>query len=515
MPTERLPMRKIKEIFRLHFEQKLSNRQVAASTAVSASTVSDCLLRAETAKIQWPLPEDLDESTLEAMLYPPQASSNQPRASIDSEGIHKELARKGVTLRLLWQEYKEAHPDDGYQYSQYCDIYRDYRKGLDVVMRQPHLAGEKMFVDFSGDGIPITNPLSGEAREAQLFVAVLGASSYSFSQAYETQDERDWIAGHIHAFEYFHGVTQIVVPDNPRTGVVKPCLYDPVLNRSYRDMAEYYDTAIIPARVRKPKDKAKVENGVLIAQRWILAALRNHTFFSLPQANEAIRKKLVEWNLRKFQKMDTNRRELFEKLDRPALKPLPAKRYEYASWFSPRVNVDYHVEVDKHYYSVPYALIHQKVEVRQNASTVEVFFKGQRVASHCRSSIAHGHTTLPEHMPEAHRKHLEWTPERILKWAEKTGPNTVLLVQRVIESKRHPQQGFRACLGILRLGDKYGQDRLEEACLRALVAQAITYRSVESILKNNLDRRPPVEPPACPPADPIQHENLRGPQYYN
>lgn len=371
-----------------------------------------------------------------------------------------------------------------------------------------------MFVDFSGDGIEIVEPTTGEIWEAPLFVAVLGASSYTYAEAFESEQLPCWIDGHIHAFEYFHGVPEITVPDNTRTAVKHSCRYEPDINPTFLDLAEHYNTTVIPARSRKPKDKAKVENGVLVAQRWILAALRNHTFFNVHQANQAIGQKLQELNERPFQKLNGTRRSLYETLDRPALKPLPATRYEFAEWSKPRVNIDYHVQVDKHYYSVPYSLVQEQVEARTNASTVEIFFKGKRVASHTRSCQQGGYTTLKEHMPKEHQRYLEWTPSRILNWAGKTGPSTASLAERIMAAKRHPEQGYRACLGLLRLGKTYGAERLETACARALAIGALSYRSVKSILKNGLDSQPLPKESEPSESTLLQHDNIRGSDYY-
>jgi len=514
LPAQRLSMRKTREILRLRWGEGLGQRAVARSVLVSPTTVADCVGRAKVAGLSWPLDPQLDDGALEALLYPPPRPSVQPRALPDWTQLHRELRRKGVTLLLLWQEYKEAHGEEGYQYSQFCELYHQFRGQLDVVMRQEHRAGEKSFVDFSGDGFQIVDPQTGEVSEAPLFVATLGASSYTYAEAFPSQELRCWIEGHIHAYEYFEGVTAITVPDNTKTAVLRPCFYDPDLNPTYRDMARHYDSAVIPARRRKPRDKAKVENAVLVAQRWIIAALRNHTFFSLAQANEAIGAKLEELNGRKFQKLDCSRRDLFETVDRPALRPLPKSRYVFAEWFSPKVNIDYHVEIDKHYYSVPYTLVHKRLEARATAITVEVFFKGKRVASHRRSHVKPGYTTLREHMPPSHQRHLEWSPSRIIEWAGKVGPATATLAQKVIESRPHPEQGYRACLGLIRLAKAYGNERMEAASERALTVAAYSYRSLESILKRGLDRQQ-LLPGTTKPTSPVEHENVRGPSYYH
>jgi transposase len=502
-------MRRIREILRLT-AMGLSQRRVGRSLGIGGTSVWDCLSRAKAAGLSWPLDPALDDTALEARLYPPPGHTT--RAMPDLRRVHDELRAKGMTLQLLWQEYKAAHRDDGYQYSQFCELYHEFEKKLDVVLRQEHRAGERMFVDFSGDGIPIVDRETGEITQAQMFVAVLGASNYTYVEVTPSQDLRSWIQAHIHAYEYFHGVPAITVPDQTKTAVITACRYEPGLNETYLEMARHYDTAIIPARPAHPRDKAKVEVAVLIAQRTIIAALRHHTFFSVAQANAAASEKREQLNDRKFHRLNTTRRELFEKLDKPALRPLPATRYEIGEWLRRRVNIDYHIEVEKRYYSVPYQLVHELVDVRLSASTVEIFRKSRRVASHPRR-IDQSHSTQHEHMPKSHQKHSEWTPSRITHWAEKTGGHTKELVEKILASRPHPEQGYRSCLGLLRLGQQFGADRLEAACLRALHTRAHSYRSVQSILKTGLDRQGVVAG-ASQESAPIDHENIRGPDYY-
>ena len=514
MPAKRLSMRAIREILRLRWSVGLSQREVARALQVAPSTVWSCIRRAEAAGLAWPLEETLDDSALESLLYrnvAPHVSSR--RAMPDFEKVHRELKRKGVTLQLLWQEYKAEHPTDGYQYTQFCDHYHRYRSKLDVVMRQDHRAGQKLFVDYSGDGIPIHDPRTGAVSYAQLFVATLGASSYTFATLTPSQELRCWIDAHVRCFEFFGGVTEITIPDQARTAVSRPCSYDPKIHETYQDLGTHYDTAIIPARPRKPKDKAKVEGAVLIAQRWILASLRNHRFFSIEQAEEAVQEKLFEFNSRKFQKLDTTREKLFEALDKPALRPLPQKRYEFAEWSHPKVNIDYHVVVDKHCYSVPYQLRGTTVDVRCTYSTIEVLHKGRRVASHARSFEPGRFTTVREHMPKAHQEHLDWNPSRLIEWGRKTGDATAKLVSHILDSRPHPEQGYRPCLGILRLGEKYGRDRLEAASRRAIDTGACSYRSIDSILKTGLDRVPVTTSDES--LKPVDHDNIRGPNYYS
>jgi transposase len=505
-------MRKVREILRLALGEGLSRRQVAAATRVPPSTVGDHLARARLAGLAWPLPDDLDDAWLERRLFSPPTPPvpSEQRPSPDWPTVHKELRRKGVTLALLWMEYREQHPD-GFGYSWFCHAYRDWAGRLDLVMRQEHRAGEKLFVDFAGQTIPIVDPTTGGIWQAQLFVAVLGASSYVYAEASASQSLPDWIAGHVHAFEALGGCPRIIVPDNLKAAVTKAHRYEPDLNRTYEEMAAHYGCAVIPARPRKPRDKSKVESGVLVAERWVLAALRDRTFFSLAEADAAVHERVAWLNARPFRRIPGSRRSLLEELDRPALRPLPARRYEYAEWRTAKVGIDYHVEVDRHWYSVPYQLVGQRCDVRSSARVVEVLHRGRRVASHRRSHERGRFTTEPGHMPEAHRRHATWTPGRIVAWAERTGPATADLVAAIMASRPHPEQGFRSCLGIMRLGRSYGEARLEAAAVRALAIRGLSYRSVESILKAGLDGVPlPTEGPVTT----IRHANVRGGTYY-
>ncbi len=466
------------------------------------------------AGLSWPLPEAWDDRQLEAQLFPtlPKAARDA-RPLPDWAEVHRELARKGVTLLLLWEEYKADYPD-GLQYSQFCDRYRAWAGKLDLVMRQHHRAGEKLFVDYAGQTVPVVDPLTGEIREAQIFVATLGASAYTYAEATWTQGLSDWIASHIRCLEFLGAVPALLVPDNLKSAVARPCRYEPQANATYEDLSDHYGTAILPARVRHPRDKAKVENSVLLVERWILARLRHHTFFSLPELNAAIRELLDMLNTKPFKKLPGCRQALFEQLDRPAMKPLPAERYTYAEWKKARVHIDYHVEVLGHYYSVPYQLVKQELDVRITAHTVELLHHNKRVASHRRSSLKGRHTTLTGHMPKAHQQYAHWTPQRLVHWAEKTGPATAEVVATILSSRAHPQQGFRSCLGIMRLGKSYGDERLEAACQRALRLGATSYKSLQSILKNGLDRQALPEAEEATPK-PIAHPNIRGGGYYH
>jgi len=514
MVLKRLSMRKCKEILRLCREFKLSTREVANSQGVGKSTVSDVLQRAKGAGVGWPLPEGMDEEKLEQLLYP-SVMQARGRQEPDWKEVHGELrGHKHVTLQLLWTEYREIYGQDGYGYSRYCDLYRAWRKTIDVVMRQEHKAGEKTFIDFAGDGIDITDPKTGEVTQAELFIAALGASNYTFAWVCEDQSLPSWTDAHERMGVYFGGSTEIWVPDNLKSAITLADRYEPGVNRTYEDLAEHYHAVVIPARARKPRDKAKAENAVLVAERWILAALRNRTFFSVAEARAAVKEKLEDLNTRPFQKLDGCRRSHYIEIDKPVLQPLPERPFDYHDWKPVSVNIDYHVEFDRHYYSVPYQLVHQQLEARVTARIVEIFRKGRRVAFHKRSHIKGGHTTLDEHMPEAHRQHAKWKPSRIIAWAGKNGPATEKLVRSLIERKRHPQQGYRPSLGIIRLGKKFGSARLEAACQRALAMGAVSFQSVKSILTTGKDAMPLPETKLAR-LTPSDHENVRGPDYYN
>jgi transposase len=513
MATERLSMRNVREILRLKWVVKLSHRQIARSVGLSSAAVAKTVSRANAGKLTWEQVAALDEEVLEQRLYGPKLPSTAERPLPDWAYIHAERRRVGVTLELLHFEYLQQHPD-GYRYTAFCDHYREWLKKRRLTMRQEHRAGEKTFVDDSGKKPCYFDASTGGRVEAELFVAVLGASNFTFAEATASQSGPNFIASHVRAFAYFEGVTSAIVPDQLRSGVTQPCRYEPGIQRTYEELAAYNGTAVVPARPAHPRDKAKVEAGVLVAQRWILARLRNQTFFSLDELNARIAELLEELNDRPMRVYKASRRELYERLDRPALKPLPVEPFVYGEWKRARVNIDYHIEVDGHYYSTPHALVHEQVEARVTVSTVEIFHRGQRVASHRRSAARGGHTTVAEHMPKAHQKHLEWTPSRITHWAQSIGPNTEKLVEAILRERAHPEQGYRSCLGILRLSKRYGSERLEAACERALSVGARSYRHVESILKHGLDRVP-VEKPADQAQSPIDHENVRGRDYYN
>ncbi len=507
-------MRKIKEALRLH-SLGLKQQQIAASCSISQSTVCEYLQAAQVAGLSWPEMAGLDERALTVRLFPERAAAlrRDQYPPPDFAAIHRELqTHKHVTLQLLWEEYRQTGPH-GYRYSRFCELYQRWRSQQDVVLRQQHRAGEKVFIDWAGDKVPVYDRQSGEPQPASIFVAVLGASSYTFAQPRWTQTLPDWIGAHMDAFEFFGGVPEIVVPDNPKTGVRKACRYEPDLNRTYQEMAAHYGVAVIPARPAKPRDKAKAEAAVLLVERWILAALRQRKFFALSALDEAIAELLERLNHRPFRKREGSRRTLFETLDRPALRPLPAERFQYGEWRAARVNIDYHIEFDRHCYSVPYQLTGQAVELRASAATVEIFHRGVRVASHARSHVPHQATTVAEHRPRSHQKHLEWTPSRLIQWAAGVGPATAGVVERILASKPHPEMGFRSCLGILRLAKQYSSERMEAAARRALAFNACSYQSLKSMLERGLDRIPAEPIPPSRPA--VEHDNLRGADYFD
>ena len=510
MPRPHTTMRKVRDVLRLSWGEQLSLRQVARSLAMPHTTVAVFLRRAKEAGLTWPLPDDLDDDALERRLFDAAAPSAS-YAAPDFAAVKKELAIKGVTLQLLWLEYRELHPD-GYGYSQFCHLYRTWRRHLSVVMRFDHKAGEKLFVDYPGMTIPIYDERDLTVSfHAELFVAVLGASSYTFATATRSQQIQDWIAAHVATFEFLGGCSEILVPDNLRSGVTKAHRYEPDVNATYQEMASHYGVAIIPARPYKPRDKAKAEAGVQLVERWIIAVLRHQRFTSLSALNEAIGELVERLNRKPFKKMEGSRASLFAELDQPALRPLPRDPYEFASWRAAKVNIDYHVEVDRHYYSVPYQLAGAVVDVRLTASVVEIFAKNKRVASHLRSYQKGRHATDAAHMPDSHRRYLEWTPGRIVAWAEKNGPETAAFVDALMKSRPHPEQGFRSALGVMRLAKKYSPERLEAACARCLGVKSFSYKSVESILKHGLDQRPLRDGVTRAHS---AHRNIRGPNYY-
>lgn len=512
MPMERLVMRKIREVLRLKHVCGLSNVKIAISCNISRESVRNYLRRVSQANLSWPLPEELDDGALEGLLFPSE-NINARLSQPDCQWVHQELKRKGVTQWLLWEEHKAAHPD-GVSYSRFCQLYREFKSTLSVSMRQSHVAGEKLFVDYAGLTITWIDRTTGEEQQAQIFVAVLGASNYTFVEATRTQSLQDWIGSHVRAFQFFGGTPEILVPDNLKSGVTKAHYYDPDINKTYQEMANHYGVAIVPARVRKPQDKSKVEVGVQGIERRILAKLRHRQFFSITEINQAIKSLLEEYNQKPFQQLPGSRLSEYQQLEKAALKPLPTVSYEYALWKKARAGIDYHIAVDHHFYSVPHRFKGIELDLRITQTIVECFYKSKAIAIHQRS-YKKGHSTIKEHMPKSHQEYAEWTPERLIRWASQTGEHTARLIQTMIDARPQPQQAFRACLGVMRMSKSYGNARLEKAAERAIAIGAFSYNSIASILKNGLDQKPLPTAPDSSTTTTLTHHNVRGANYYH
>jgi len=514
-------MRRIREILRLHYECRLTQRQISASTGVSKGAISDYLRRAREAGLTWEQARPLADTEVERRLFRLLERNEPPRrAPIDFDWVHRELRRVGVTLQQLWLEYREAAatgPQTGaapYSYSQFCDLYAIFRGKVDVTMRQVHLAGEKVFLDYSGKKPCIVDPITGEVTPVELFVAVLGASNYTFAEATRTQTLPDFCASTVRTLEFFGCTPKIAVPDQLRSAVSGPDRYDPEINPTYAELSAHYDVAIIPARPRQPRDKAKVEGGVLIAQRWILACLRNRVFFSLEELNAAIAELLERLNNRPFQKLEGCRRTAFENIDRPAMRPLPPVRWEFALWKKARVNIDYHVAYDNRLYSVPHQLVGEQVNLRITTTVVEIFLAGKRVASHARLWTPKGTaSTVPEHRPKSHREYGAWPPSRIINWAGSIGPSAAELVEHILQSRENPETAYRSCMGLIRNAQTYEPTRFDAACRRALAIGSPNRKSVLAILARGLDGMPLPDSPEPPPGP--SHDNVRGGTYYD
>ena len=509
MAQERISMRKIKEVLRLHYEAKLSQANIAKVNHISRYTVGQYILRFAAAGLSWPLSGEINDTLLESKLFPGKKDKSG-RPALDYGYLLKEIRRPDATLAVLWEEYKQQHPD-GYQYSYFCDLFNAYRGKLNYSMRQEHKAGEKTFLDFGDSPLKIIDRQTGQETRTKIFVSVWGASNYLYAESSLDEKLATWISLNIHALEYYGCCPRAMVPDNLKSAVSKASRYEPDINPTYAEFAEHYGTVIFPARPYRPKDKSRAENGVKLAKRWILFRLRNQTFYALRELNQAIRVLLDDFNRRLMKKMKKSRRELFELWDKPHGLPLPEKRYEYAEWKKAKVQFNYHIAYDNHNYSVPYTFIHKEVDIKATVSLLEVYYHGTRICSHARSYREHGYTTVREHMPERHIKYLEWTPERILNYAGKYGPAVQELVQEIMAQRKFPEQAYKACLGIIRLENVYSADRLNLACRRALDYKASSYRSVENILKNGLDKQTPL---SKSPSFNRQHENIRGADYY-
>ncbi len=507
-------MRNLREILRLKLQLGYKHRDIAKALGISASSVAVAASRARTLGLDWTAISTFDDVELETRMYGPKCHSGAERPLPDLARIHSELSRAGVTLQVLHLEYLEQHPD-GYRYTVFCELYREWRKKRAVTMRQHHVAGDKMFADYSGKKPRLVEPTTGEVIEVELYVAVLGASSFTYAEVSLTQRVADWVKSNARALEYFGGVPNAVVPDQLKSAVTTACRYEPGIQKTFDEFAEHYDTVILPARPLKPRDKAKAEVAVQVAQRWILARMRNEVFHSIGEMNVRVRELLDDLNNRRMRVYGCSRRDLFERIERTALHPLPESRFEYADWKRVTLNVDYHVCFDDHYYSAPFTLAGEELWLRATVSAIEIFHQRKRVATHPRSHVKYRHSTNPDHMPLAHRNHAEWTPERIRHWAQSVGPNTLQLADAILKERRHPEQGYRSCLGLFRLAKKFGSERLDAACLRAFAARARSYRHVESILRNGLEHAPVLDPEKPSNGVGINHENIRGADYYH
>lgn len=520
MSAKRITMRQLREVLRLRYEAKLSIRQINRSTKISVGKIQGVLKKAEELHLVWPLPEDLDNRQLAQRFYPQADTRESLHFQVpDWSKVHVELKKKGVTRQLLWEEYTQEYPNRCYSYSQFCDRYEHWRKQQKRSMRQLHKAGEKLFVDYCSPTVSIVNGKTGEIKSAQIFVAVLGASNYTFAEATWSQGLKDWLCSHVRAFHYFGGIPEVVVPDNLKSGISKACRYEPQLNPSYQQLAAHYQVAVIPARPYKPKDKAKVEVGVQIVERWILARLRHQTFFSLSELNQCIKALLTELNLKPFKKLPGNRRQHFEQIDQPALRSLPCHAYEYTHIKLVKVNIDYHIQYEQHFYSVPHHLVGETLELQARDKVLQIYFRNNLITTHIRQYYS-GMTTLPGHMPARHEKHQKWTPERFMHWAQKIGPDVLLWVKQRLKERPHKEQAYRACLGLLNLSRVYENQRLNQACRIAHQQSLTRVKNIREILKSNTD----TLSSECVVVDsigldepnlPQTHENIRGSEYYH
>ncbi len=507
-------MRKIREVLRLRFEAKLSVRQIHASTKVSVGAIQKLLTKANELSLNWPLPEGMDEHQLAQLFYPKADTRASKKFQIpDWPVMHKELKGKGMTKILLWEEYCQQYPNRCLSYSQFCDRYLHWLKKQKRSMRQTHKAGEKLFVDYAGQTMAIVCSATGEIRSAQIFVAVLGASNYTYAEATWSQSLPDWLLSHVRTFEFMGGTPVMIIPDNLRSGVSKACRYEPELNPSYQQLAEHYGVAVVPARPYKPKDKSKAEVGVQIIERWILARLRHHTFFSLAELNHCIATLLVEVNNKPFKQLPGTRQQWFEQIDKPLLNQLPKHHYQYTDIKTAKVNIDYHVQYDQHLYSVPHHLVGEKIELHASEKLVQIYFKSYLLASHVRKHYP-GSTTEPGHMPEKHAKHQQWNPGRLKNWAKDIGPEVLIWVSGQLERKEHPEQAYRVCLGLLNLNKSYSGERLNNACAIANQQSLIKLKNIKAILQSNQDKLPRKENEQATVL-PQDHENIRGPQSFH
>lgn len=514
MPNERISMSKLRQLIELQ-ASNLSVRALGRALGLSVGAVSKYVRALRDCGIDAAEAQTLSEAELERRVFGAAVPQKPPsKVAPDCARIHGELKRhRHVTLQLLWEEYRAEHGEAAYQRSAFCQVYREWERRLKRSMRQRHYAGEKLVVNYAGRTVPIYGYGGEVAFQAQLFVAAMGASGCAYAEATRSQPLPDWLGSHVRALEFYGAAPTIIVPDNPKVGVTRADRYEPDLQRSYEEMAGHYRCVVIPARPYRPKDKSRVELSVLLIYRWILARLRHQRFLSLDDLNAAIRPLLGILNDRPFQRLPGSRRSVFEALDRPAMRALPATSYTYAEWKELTVAFDYHVDVDGHYYSVPHALVGHSAWARYSAASVEVFYRGERVATHARSYRRGVHTTITDHMPKAHRAHAEWSPRRLIQWGESIGANTAAVVEHLLRSKPHPEQGYRACLGLLSLSREYGEKHLVAASALALRLASPTRKSVKSILESGRDL--PRAQAEFPCLDMPAHGNGRGPGYYH
>lgn len=501
------------KVLQLKFDRKLSNRTIGLTLNISPSTVFEVLARFKASSTPWPLPETLTPEAIESLIFPEKKASVLTPVLPDWLHIDTEMRRPGVTRQLLWTEYRAQAGKRALGYSQFCRRYRSWKKNLRRSMRQEHRAGEKLFIDFCGPTVPVVNPDTGEVRRAAIFVAVMGASNYTYVEACEGQDMMSWLNANSRCLMFLGGVPQLLIPDNLRSAVKKADRYEPVLNESYQALAEHYGTVILPARPRKPKDKPKAENGVLIVERWLLARIRNETFHTLRGLNNRLRELLADLNNRPMKGYgNQTRAQRFALLDAPALLPLPLTAYEYTEFRAVKVAPDYHVEYARHWYSVPHELVGQRLSLKAGQTVIQVWYRGQCVAQHPRSHLEYKHTTNPLHMPEAHRGHARWTPESLLDIGRKIGPYAGRTVEALLNRKAHPEQAYRAVLGLIALQKRYGRERLEKACHIAWHYRTSDRRFIENLLRHHRENQQITEKPT--PVS-VEHENLRGPDYYH
>jgi len=485
-------MTKYREILRIH-SLGINQTGIAESCGCARKTVRNVLNRAKELDIAWPLKADITDADLERQFFPDKSVPSTPRRHPDYEYINKEMMRSGVTLKLLWNEYCEECRQSNEQplmYSQFCFHYQKHTEKKRATMHIKRKPGDQIEVDWAGKSAAVVDSDTGEIIPAYIFVGVLSYSMYAYVEAFFSMDMESWITAHVHMYRFFGGVTRMLIPDNLRTGVDRSDWYTPKINKTYHEMAEHYDTAVIPARVKRPKDKAGVEGTVGNITTWITAALRNQKFFTLQELNREIRIRLDAFNKKPFQKKEGSRYSVYLADEKPFLAQLPTTPYELAQWKQATVQFNYHISVDKMQYSVPYEYIRQKVDVRITRNVIEVFFNNNRICSHVRLYGQPGqYSTIEAHMPEDHQKYLKWDGNRFIEWARKIGTGTTITIKSILASYKVEQQGYKSCMGLLKLADKYSVERLEAACRKALsYTPHPSYKSIKNILATSQDK---------------------------